>query len=224
MKIALSTLFLTFLCLPFISAQVLECTQTMTGGTQSALAIELPGADSKMVETIWKEYMKPYGKVAKVKGGKESVASDVQILDIGGVNRIKVYSLTEAVGDGSKMIVWFDMGNGYVNSTAYPKEYVAGVNFLKDFAHEVKIEQIAKELEEQKKLLSKAESDLSKLKRENDSLHKIIEDSKKRIAAAEKDIETNLKDQEVAQKEIGAQNTTVSTVEKKLEDAKKEQK
>lgn len=223
MKIALSTLLLVLSGLQFISAQVLECTQSMTAGTQPALSIVLPGADTKMVETLWKEYMKPYGKVARVKGSKESLAPDVQILDIGGVNRIKVYNLTEDTGDGAKMTVWFDMGNGYVNSTAYPKEYVAGVNFLKDFAHEVKIEQIGNELEEQKKLLTKAENNLSKLHRENDSLHKIIEDSKKRIAEAEKDIETNLKEQELAQKEIGAQTSAVGNVEKKLEDAKKEE-
>ena len=204
MKSALASLFFSLLTLSFVSGQVVECTQTMTAGTQPALSIVTPGADAKMVENLWKEYMKPYGKVVRVKGGKESVAADVQILDIGGVNRIKVYSLAEEVGDGAKMTVWFDMGNGYVNSTAYPKEYVAGVSFLKDFAHEVKIEQIGKELEEQKKLLSKAESNLSKLKRE-------------------KDIETNLKEQEEAQKEIGAQTSAVGAVEKKLEDAKKEQ-
>ncbi len=216
-----STFFLTF-CLFSLQAQVLETTQVMSTGSQPALTIVLPGVDTKLADVTWKEYMKSYGKIARVKGGKENIASQVQILDIGGVNRINVYSQSEEVADGVKMVVWFDMGSGFVTSEAYPKEYVAGVKFLKDFAHEVEIQRISNELEAQNKLLSKAESTVEKLKRENDTLHKIIEDSKKRISEAEKDIETNLKNQELAQKELGAQTQAVEEVKKQLDDAKKD--
>nr|MDQ3017296.1 hypothetical protein [Bacteroidota bacterium] len=188
---------------------------------QPALTILLPGINVKLADATWKEYMKSYGKIARVKGSKENVASQVQILDIGGANRINVYSQSEEAGDGVNMIVWFDLGSGYLSSTAYPKEYVAGVKFLKDYAHQVELERISNDLEAQSKLLDKAESNLDKLKRENDSLHKVIEDSKKRIAEAEKDIETNLQNQEVAQKEIGAQNQAVDVVKKQLDNAKK---
>lgn len=221
MKSLLSVFSLFVFFLSTVQAQVLETTQVMSAGSQPALTIILPGADTKLADATWKEYMKSYGKIARVKGGKENVASQVQILDIGGVNRINVYSQSEEVADGAKMVVWIDMGSGFITSEAYPKEYVASVKFLKDFAHEVEIQRISNELEAQNKLLSKAESNLEKLKRENDSLHKIIEDSKKRITEAEKDIETNLKNQEVAQKDLGAQEKAVEEVKKKLEDAKK---
>jgi molecular chaperone DnaK (HSP70) len=221
MKFLLTPIFLLVFSLSAIRAQVLETTQVMATGSQPALTIILPGADTKLADATWKEYMKSYGKVAKVKGGRENIASQVQILDIGGVNRINVYSQSEEVAEGAKMVVWIDMGSGFVTSEAYPKEYVASVKFLKDFAHEVEIQRISNELEAQNKLLSKAESTLEKLKRENDTLHKIIEDSKKRITEAEKDIETNLKNQELAQKELGAQEKAVEEVQKKLDDAKK---
>ncbi len=221
MKILLSTTLILTFCLFSAQAQVLETTQVMSTGSQPALTIVLPGVNTKLADVTWKEYMKSYGKIARVKGGKENVASQVQLLDIGGVNRINVYSLSEEVADGAKMIVWFDLGPGFITSEAYPKEYVAGVKFLKDFAHEVEIQRISNDLEAQDKLLSKAESSLEKLKRENDTLHKIIEDSKKRISEAEKDIETNLKNQELAQKELGAQTQAVEKVKKQLDDAKK---
>ena len=222
MKILLSATLLMFFFLSVSKAQVLESTHELATGSQPALTIILPGVDTKLADATWKEYMKAYGRLSRVKGGKEYVASQVQVLDIGGVNRINIFSQSEEVADGVNMIVWFDMGSGFITSAAYPKEYVSGVKFLKDFAHEVEIQRISIDLEAQNKLLSKAESSLDKLKRENDTLHKIIEDSKKRIAEAEKDIETNLKNQELTQKEVGAQNQAVEEVKKKLENAKKD--
>ncbi len=221
MKSLLSATFFVIFCIFSSQAQVLETTQVMSTGSQPALTIVLAGVDTKLADATWKEYMKSYGKIARVKGGKENVASQVQVLDIGGVNRINIYSQSEEVADGAKMIVWFDMGAGFITSEAYPKEYVAGVKFLKDFAHAVEVQRISNDLEAQNKLLSKAESTVEKLKRENDSLHKIIEDSKKRITEAEKDIETNLKNQELAQKELGSQTQAVEEVKKQLDQAKK---
>lgn len=206
----------------FLQAQVLEETRVMAAGSYPALTIVLPGADTKAAEAAWKEYMKSYGKVTRVKQAKESVVSDIQVLDIGGVNRMNIYSLTESDGDGAKMVVWFDMGTGFISSEAYPTEYVAAVKFLKDYAHKVKVDIITEELQAQTKMLDKAEASLTTLQRQNENYHKIIEDSRKRIAQAEKDIEENLKEQEKAQKEIGAQEEALKQVEKKLEEAKKQ--
>ncbi len=205
-----------------LHSQVLEDTRSMSTGSQPALTIVLEGVDAKFVDGAWKEYMKSYGKVTKIKSAKETVVSDVQILDIGGVNRLNLYSLSEEVGNGTKMVVWIDMGSGFVSSQAYPKEYVAGVNFLKDFGRKVKLDMVTQELEDQEKLVTKAESNLTKLKRENDSLYKVIEDSKKRIAQAEQDIEQNIKNQELSQKEVEAQKSALGDVQKKLDECKKQ--
>lgn len=222
MKNFFPLLFLAIFSAPVLNAQVLEETRVMVSGSQPALTIVLPGASAKFVETKWKEYMKEYGKVTRVKSASESVVSDVQIIDIGGVNKLDIYSLVEEGSDGAKMVVWIDTGTGFINSEANPKEYVSTVKFLKDFSQKVKVDQVTMELEEQEKLLSKAENNLDKLKRENENLHKVIEDSKKRIAQAENDIEKNLKDQETAHKEIEAQKEAVGTVKQKLEECKKQ--
>lgn len=203
-----------------LHAQVAEETRVMSAGSQPALVIILPGADMKFAEAEWKEYMKSYGKMTRVKQSKESLVEGAQILDIGGVNRLNVYSLSEASAEGAKMIVWIDMGGGFVNATTFPNEYAESVKFLQNFAHKVKVDQIAIDLDAQQKALSKYQNNLSKLQRENDNLHKIIEDSQKRIAQAELDIVKNLQDQEVAQKEIDSQKSNVDTVQKKLEEVK----
>jgi molecular chaperone DnaK (HSP70) len=214
------TLLVAMFTTLILQAQVMEDTRVMHLGSQPALTVVLPGTDTKFTDSAWRDYMKSYGRITGVKRAKESVASGVQILDIGGVNRLNVYSQSEAVGDGTKMIVWFDMGGGFLSSSTFPKEYSAAVRFLQDFAHKVKVDLIAIDLENQQKQLSKMESTLTKLQRENDSLHKIIEDSKKRIAQAETDIQKNLQDQDMAQKEIDNQQTTVGSIRKKLEDTK----
>lgn len=220
MKNALTLSIFFLLSIPVVQSQVLEETRVMSIGSKPSLTIVLPGADTKVADAVWKEYMKPYGKVTKVKQSKEYIVSDVQILDIGGVNRLNVYSLSEEVADGAKMVIWFDMGPDFISSETYPKEYVAGVKFLKDYAQRVKVDMITTELEEQEKVLSKVESNFAKLQRENENLHRIIEDSKKRIAQAEEDIEKNLKEQEVTQKEIEMQKNALEGVQKKLEECK----
>lgn len=220
MKKVLFMLSLTIWTMISLQAQVMEDTRVMNLGSQPALTIVLPDTDTKFADSEWKDYMKPYGKIIKVKKANEYIAEGVQILDIGGVNRLNIYTISEEVAQGAKMVVWFDMGGGFISSATFPKEYPAAVKFLQDFAHKVRVDLIAIDLENQTKALSKFESNLSKLQRENDSLHKVIEDAKKRIAQAETDIEKNLKEQEVAQKEIESQQTVVGAVQKKLEETK----
>ena len=206
-----------------VNAQVVEETRVMAVGSQPALTIILPGADTKFADGEWKEYMKSYGKVTRVKQAKENVVEGAQILDIGGVNRLNIYSMSEAVGEGAKMIVWIDMGGGFVSATTFPKEYAEAVKFMQQFGHKVKVDQIALDLDMQQKALAKYENNLSSLQRKNESLHKVIEDAKKRIAEAELDIIKNLQEQEMAQKEIDTQKLTVEAVQKKLEQTKAQQ-
>ncbi|MBK9982616.1 MAG: hypothetical protein IPP15_09340 [Saprospiraceae bacterium] len=201
-------------------SQVLEDTRVMSLGSNPALTIMLPGATVKFADAEWKEYMKPYGKVAKVKQSKETVVADAQLLDIGGINKLKIFNLNEESGDGVKAIVWINMDTGFVSSAGNPTAYVASVKFLKDFSYKVKIDLITNDLEDQQKALAKFQNNLTKLQREKENLNKVIEDSKKRIAQAEADIEKNKKDQELAQKEIDNQKGIVDGVEKKLNQAK----
>lgn len=218
-KFALS-LLIAFSVFSFTAAQVAEESRVMSAGSQTALTIILPGADTKFADAEWKEFMKNYGRVTRVKKSNENWVEGAQILDIGGVNRLNVYSASESVAEGAKMIVWIDMGGGFINSTTFPKEYTEAVKFMQKFAHQVKVDQIAIDLDSQQKALTKFESNLSKLQRENESLHKIIEDANKRIAEAEVNIVKNLQDQELAQQEIDAQKVTVETVQKKLDEVK----
>ena len=198
----------------------MEETRSMSLGSNPALTILLPGADTKFADSEWKEYMKAYGKVSKVKQSKENVVADAQIVDIGGISKINIYNLNEDAGGGVKTVVWISMDTGYVNSTQYPTAYVAAVKFLKDYAFKVKLDMTTNDLQDQQKQLTKFESNLSKLQKEKENLNKTIEDAKKKIAQAESDLIKNQKDQDLSQKEIENQKGVVNGVQKKLDQLK----
>jgi len=205
---------LSFLYQAVSTAQVLEDSIVMSLGFKNALTIIIPETTSKFVDAEWKEYLKPYGKVTKIKQSIETITPDVQILDIGGISKLTIYNRNESVTEGVKANVWIAIDSGFVQSEAYPKEYVASVKWLKDFAFKVINDQITVELEAEQKILDKFSANLTKLQKENTSLHKSIEDSKEKITKAEADIETNLNQQEMAQKDIDNQKTIVGEIQK----------
>ena len=214
MKNVFILFILSFLYQASSKAQVLEDSLVMSLGFNNALTIVIPETTSKFVDAEWKEYLKPYGKVTKIKQSIETITPDVQILDIGGISKLTIYNRNESVTEGVKANVWIAIDSGFVQSEAYPKEYVASVKWLKDFAYKVTNDQITVELEAEQKILDKFSANLTKLQKENTSLHKSIEDSKEKITEAEADIETNLNQQEMAQKDIDNQKTIVGEIQK----------
>jgi hypothetical protein len=218
------SLFLLLLAtaLTSLRAQVFVDNRPMVTGSQPALIIKLDGADSKFVESEWKEYMKPYGKVAGVKGSKESIVEGIHVKDIGQGDLINVYSYAGKMADGTEMVVWFSRGGRYLD--AKDKEYPSADLFLRTFAHKVNVDMIAIDLETQQKKLTKLESDSVKLQKENVNLHTTIENAKAKIAQAEIDIPLNVRSQEAAQTDITNQKAVVESVKDNPEEYKAQQK
>ncbi len=210
MKKILLSLFVFFSAVMTISAQVQAETVTMVAGPQPCLTILLPDTDPKFAQSEWKDYMKPYGRVSSVKGSKETVVQDIHVGAIGDGNLIQVYNLAESSVHGTRMIVWFDMGEDYLTET--DSNYHIAEEFLLKFAHKVKVDMVAIDLEEQNKTLEKLESDLEKLVREKEKLESTIESSKATINEAEIGIPINETNQENMRGEIQVQRDYVETV------------
>ena len=205
-----------------LSAQVTAENRVMVTGSQPALVVKLKGADPKFAEAEWKDYTKSYGKVIKVKGSKESVIEGIHVKDIGQGTLLNVYSLATPSVDGSDMIVWFNRGGSYLESS--DKEYATAEEFLKTFAIKVNVDMIALDLEEQQKKQSKLENDLTRLQKVNENLHKDITNAKAKIDQAEIDIPLNVKAQETAQADIANQKGVVESVKENPEEYKIQQK
>lgn len=198
-------------------AQVSEKTKSMSLGTQNTLIVSIPNADSDLIEDVWKDYMKEYGKAKRNRKTKEYFSDDAKIASVGGGNTMDIYAWAE---DGQLMAA-FDMGNGFLSKESHADAYEGAEVFLEEFGNEVTREMIREELKGEEKNLKKVEKKLSGLVKDNEGYHKDIERAKERIAKAEANIEQNLIDQENTQKEIEGQMEVVEKVKEKLENVGK---
>ena len=205
-----------------LTAQVTAENRVMVTGSQPALVVKLIGADPKFAEAVWKDYTKSYGKVIKVKGSKESVIEGIHVRDIGQGTLLNVYSLATPSVEGTDMIVWFNRGGSYLESS--DKEYATAEEFLKAFAIKVNVDMLALDLEEQQKKQIKLENDLVKLQKVNENLVKDINTAKAKIQQAEIDIPLNVNAQATALADIESQKAVVESVKENPEEYKIQQK
>ncbi len=215
-------LLLSVAALTTLEAQVTSGKRNMATGSQNALILKIKGADPKFVEAEWKEYVKSYGKVAKVKGSKESVVEGIHVRDIGQGVLLNVYSLATEAPDGTEFVVWFDRGGDYLESA--DKEYATAEEFLKGFGNKVIVDMIALDLEEQQKKLEKLESSYTKLQKENENLYTTITNASAKIDDAESNIPVNVSAQESARTDITNQKAVIESVKDNPEEYKAQQK
>ncbi len=212
------TFLLLLACFNLSFAQITEEERVMTQGINNALMINIPNADDKAVEKLWKKHMKSNGsKTKKIKKSKEWFSGNADITGVGGSNSVDVYATFEQSGSDVKMTTWFDMDGAYLNSADHQERYSAGENFLTDFEMQVYKEGVKSEIKNEENNLKKLDSEMKKLKKNNDRYHKEIEDAKKKIAKAEANIEENLQEQEETTIKIDAQKEVVELTKKKLE-------
>lgn len=216
-------LTLTIFGSQFLFSQVMEERRVMALGEQNAFVIDIRNADERFVEKEWKDFIANYGRVKSVRRADESIVEAAQIIGIGGVEPVDLYSRVDKGVDGSTFLLWIDLGGRFLNSIDHGEGYVETVKLLQDFSHQVKVHLVEIELEEQEKQLSKLESEMSKLQRDNEGYHKDIEKAHDEIRKAEENIEKNIVEQETTNKEIVAQQSLVEAVRQKLDQTKKDQ-
>jgi hypothetical protein len=195
----------------------------MVLGQQNALILEFPDVEERIVSREWRNFTKSYGNLKKVKKSSEFILSNIQVVDIGGVSRIDMYSQVEKAGkESSQIMIWVDSGNGILSSESDPEGYAGSVKFLQEFAHHIKVVGVQTELEEQKKELDKMGKVLIKLQKDNEKYVKTIEKAKETIAKNEDNIIRNEQDQTLTQSEIEAQLSILKEIEERLEKVKAE--
>ncbi len=219
-KITYYTLFVFTFLTTCLSAQTQEVKQQMSLGIQNGISVNIPDADAKFIDKIWKKYTKDYGKLSKNKKAEEEYIEAAVIQTINGKSPMNIYTTTEK----NQIVAFFDNGTGFLNSIDYAKEFQSASEFMKEFGNEVTRELIRIELEKEEDILKKNNKEYEKLKKENIDLHKDIENYKQKIKKAEADIVTNDKDQERSKAAIEAQTKIVETVQTKLNNVGKEMK
>ena len=198
-------------------ASVREGERVMSQGSKNALTVDLPKTTLKEAEKLWKDYAKQFkGDTKKDKKTDEWLTDNAMIAAIGGANTIDMYTKFSESGDITTVGLWIDLGGAYVDSKAFADKYAEAEKILQNFALTVVREQTKKQLSDQQDDLKKMEKAEKKLEDKNADLLKDIENWKKKIIQAETDIQTNLKQQEEQKAKIEGQKKLVDEIGKKL--------
>jgi len=182
-------------------------------GIANAFSIEILNADKKLVEKKWRALMKSYlGKTKFNKKEAEMSTTNARVTEMGS-NAYTVRANIQERGGNVVVHSWFENSEGYV----VDGDEASGVKtLLSNFAVEVRKGMVDNELTSEEKTLKKTETELTRLKKQNDGYHRDIEKAKKVIADSELKIIENEKMQLVTQEKIDGQRAIVEAIRKRL--------
>ena len=195
--------------------KVTESTENVGGSKKNALVVNIYNTDPSDIESKWKSLMKDYRGKTSTKDGV--FADNAVITPINGNNTIDVYAKTVKGKDGEvKLMVAFDLGGAYLNSSEHKDKYNEAQKIVYEFAVKTTREAIAGQRKEAEKQLEKIEDQQKDLTRSNeksssniDDYKKKIEDYKQRIKEAEDNIAKNKTELEKKKQEFDAQKKVV---------------
>ncbi|HRH99542.1 MAG TPA: hypothetical protein PK006_00700 [Saprospiraceae bacterium] len=204
------TLFIFLFQIGF--SQSVESKRQMSLGIQTGYSISIPNTEAKFIEKVWKKFTKDFGKLTKNKKADEEFIEGATVKTISS-NPMDIYTIIEE----NSITAFFDIKNGFINSTDYPKESKQAQEFITEFLYEVQREATKLELEKEQDALKKLNKNLDKLHKDLEDYKKDIEVAKDKIKKAELNIVQNGKDTEKTKSDIENQTKLVGEVTKKLE-------
>ncbi len=211
------TLFSFFLFVHSAHAQIVEAEKVMSQGSNNALILEIPDADDKIVEKVWKSYAKSFnGKVKNVKKSDDQITTSPNITGFAQAGLRNIYVRFVQVGNNVAFHSWFELDDEYLNSYNNPDEFDEAQKVLLNFGLEVAKEYTIMELDDEEKTLKKMKNDLKKLAKDKENYEKAIKDYEQKIIDAQADIANNIIEQERMGETIQAQNEAIEIVKKKL--------
>lgn len=182
-------LFVTTLAFGQRKIKVHEENEKFSTGNKNALVATVYESTPDDIEKAWKKIMKDYD--AKMTMKKEMFADDATIKDLS-PNTCDVYAFVRKISDEeNEIVVGVDLGGAYLSSSEHSSKYKVMQKIIYDFAVQTSIDAIKEKQKDAEKVLAgivKAKEDLIK---ENERLAKDIEDFKNKITKAEGDIEKN---------------------------------
>lgn len=213
MRLSLLLILLSgFAVLPGVSAQVSvvqETNKQMSFGIRPGFTIAFPNTDQKLVDDVWADFVKNNfgGKLKKGKKGEKS-ATGLSSPSVS-AGSFSLYSITEKIGDGAQLDVWFDAGSFFLNRMDDPSRTNETKSLLTRFYYDVRRAAVGQEVKAEEFRLKELENRQKKLQRENATLLKDIENYKAKLKKAEEDLVQNQKDQETNIIDIDKQRLNV---------------
>ena len=182
----------------------------MSMGQQPGLEVLIPEAEKSSVENNWGKLMKSYK--AKVSTSKKSIEvfADNAAIKAVSENTIDVYAIAQNAENGIKLVVFADLGGGFVNSNQYKLSTTALEAILRQFALDEMKRTVDRQVSAEEDILKDLEKELSGLVKDKQGYEKEIEKCKATILQRQMDIVTNESSQasKLSQLEFQRQNVT----------------
>ncbi|GLR17747.1 hypothetical protein GCM10007940_23620 [Portibacter lacus] len=204
-------------------AQVDEQENSMSLGNKNALIIDVQNVDTKQLESYFKEYFKEWGKVKYNRKASEYYMNEAKLKPVSS-EKVNLYAKVEELNKASRLLVWIDNGDGFVNSEDFEKEYDAAAEMLVDFSIFVEKSLVEDELKEAEKNLGKMERDAKQLEKDNEKYKKAIEDARQKIQEMEEAIIDNEKAQDDKSAELKIHQEALEEIRERLNNVGKNKK
>ena len=209
---------ITFTSAQKMNIKVTESNEHIGNGKNNALVVTVYETTPEEAAGKWKSLMKEYK--AKVSMGDEVFADNAVIKTINDNNTIDVFAKTEKIKEGeTKLIVAFDLGGAFLNSSDHKEKFIEAKKLVYDFAVKTTKEAIAGQLKSAGKVFSKLEDDQHDLEKQQKRLNSNVEEYKakiedynKRIKEAQDNLAKNKTDQEKKKGELDAQKKVVDAI------------
>ena len=197
MKKIILTTALSFAILMQVSAQskivINEVFLNMTKGQQTGFEVLIPESKPKVVNSEFGKLFKKYkGKVISSKKSPETFVDDASIIEVS-ENTIDVYFITSPINNGTKLLVFVDLGGVFISSSSHTRAYDAMEVVLRQFGLDASKGNIKDQIKMEEKNLANLNKELSKLAKEKNSDIKKIENYKSSIEKIERNI-SNIED------------------------------
>lgn len=210
-------LFPTQFLLAQDAVTVKEESATIGGENRNCFTVMIKGASADDVQKDWKKTMKDMkGKVSD----KDVIFADDCKDKSMGDNTFDVYAVVEEITDSLlRLVVAYDLGGAYLNSTEHPDKAVVANSMVREFAVTQSKNAVQAKIDASEKQLKGLEKDLEKLVKDKEKLEKDIRDNQNQIAENKSSIASNIEGQKSKQKEI--HKLEDAQLETPMEDAEK---
>lgn len=214
--------FVAFLSVNLSAQEVIEAKEGMSEGTKSALVLELPKTDAKTVEKSWLKYLKDFdGKTKKKKNKKTGeIFTDNAMIAAMSKNTVDIYSKVESKGEGSRLVVWIDLGGAFLASSTHPDQYGVAAEMINDFSSKISIAKAEEMLKIEDDALEDEEDKLKKLDKDTADMKSKIEDYKKKIKELEAEIIKTDEQRKAQAKNVETQKVKTESARKTVKEMK----
>lgn len=213
--------FVAFLSVNLSAQEVMEMKETMSEGTKNALVLEFPKTDAKTVEKAWTKYIKDFdGKTKKKNKKTGEIFTDNAMIATMSKNTVDLYTKVQEKGEGSRLVVWVDLGGAYLAAATHPEQYSVAVEMLNTFSSQISIAKAEAALKIEEDLLNDEEDKLKKLDKESADMKSKIEDYKKKIKELEAEVVENDDKRKAQAKNLEVQKVKTEASRKTVKDMK----